>query len=174
MTNFFKSRQKGLVLIEMIFYIFLLTLTLFAVTNALFSLGRSFRTLENTVAIEASAQVGLERMTRDIRNSVSIDAVSLLDVSPGKLVLEKYDSDGNLVTIEFSLVDEKIHVFESGIDTGPLVPDSVRVTNFVFRKIDTTRSSAVKIEMSVESGQGDQIKSKLFYSTIVLRGSYLP
>ncbi|MEX2013762.1 MAG: prepilin-type N-terminal cleavage/methylation domain-containing protein [Parcubacteria group bacterium] len=175
MTIFFKSRQRGMTLVEMLVYVFLLTLTVFVIINSLFSLSRSYRSLESTLAIETTAQVALERLVREVRGSSSIAvAESVWDSSPGKLLLNQKDGDDNPLTVRFLVANERIEIEENGFNLGPLTPASVRVTNLVFRRITTLESEALKIEMTVESGEGTSFRSKNFYSTVVLRGSYLP
>jgi len=170
-----KLSQKGATLAEVIVYVFLIGLILSVVVVALFSLSRSYRIMQSSFAIDATAQASFERITREIRGALSIDLVeSTLDSSPGKLVLNTRDSLGDPLTIEFYLDNQTLFVKEDNVDIGPLSVSSARITNLVFRELSSGESDAIRIEMTVESGQGESLREKKFYSTIVLRGTYAP
>lgn len=176
--NNYKKRSlknKGATLAELIVYVFLIGLILSVVVVALFSLSRSYRIMQSSFAIDATAQASFERITREIRGALSVDPVlSVLDSSPGKLLLNTRDNLGNPLTIEFYVDNQTLLVKEGGVDVGPLSVSSARITNLIFREISTGQSNAIKIEMTVESGQGDSLRQKNFYSTVVLRGTYAP
>ncbi|MDZ4786572.1 MAG: prepilin-type N-terminal cleavage/methylation domain-containing protein [bacterium] len=179
MTFFFtktrrdKHQNRGFSLVETIVYIVILLLVLVVVVNALALLTRSFRTIQSTQTIESTAQIAMERMTRDIRDALSINVTqSTLGTSPGQLTINTQDEAGTATTIKFFLSGQAIRIAVSDTDIGPLSNASARVTNLVFRSISSTQSNAVKIEMTVESGQGASYKVKNFYSTVVMRGSY--
>ncbi len=167
--------SSGATLAEVIVYVFLIGLILSVVVMAMFSLSRSYRIMQSSFAIDATAQVSFERMIRDIRGALSVDLVeSTLESSPGKLVLNTLNSTGDPMTIEFYVDNLSLLVEENDVLLGPLSSSSARITNLVFREISTGQSSAVKIEMTVESGQGDSLREKNFYSTVVIRGTYAP
>lgn len=168
------NRQRGMSLVETMVYIFILTLILFAVANALYSITRLYRAIQSSRAIESTAEVALERMTREIRDATNVDvAKSTLGLSPGRLVLNTTDEAGASSTVEFWLSGQSVEIKEAGVDIGPLSPMKARITSLIFRRIQTAKSQAVKVEMNIESGQDNSYKTKPFYSTIVLRGSYL-
>lgn len=170
---FFKNR--GATLAETVVYVFLIGLMLSVVVAVLFSVSRSYRVIQSSFAIDTTAKTSLERMTREIRSSLSVDrAGSVLGSSPGKLALNTRDTSGNPLSVEFYVNNFSLLVKEAGVVLGPLSVSSARITNLVFREIPTGESTAVKIEMTVESGQGNSLREKNFYSTVVLRGAYAP
>ncbi len=157
----------------MLIYIFILSLLLIVLTSSLSSFLKPYRTIQSTQAIENSAETSLERITREIRSAKSVDLTqSTLGSSPGQLMLNTTDDSGTAMTIQFFMSGQSIRIKENGVDSGALTSASTRVTNLVFRQITTTNSQAVKIEMTIESGQGESYLSKKFYSTVVMRGSY--
>ncbi len=165
--------SRGYSLIEIVIYTILLTLLAGAATDMLFSLSSATRSLQSLEAVDESAQSSLERIVRETRGSLSIDTLrSTLGTSPGDLYLNSIDVNGASTTVEFFMTGQSIHIKEAGIDLGPLTADNVRVTNLVFRRIATTTSQAVKIELTLESGTSTNYFSKNFYSSAVLRGSY--
>ena len=160
-------------MIEIVIYSVLLAIIVAAVVSLLITLGSTYRSLQSTETIGTSAQTALERMTREIRAATSVDmGQSTLDLSPGQLTLNTLDDSGSATTIQFFVLNGAIRVKEAGVDSGPLTSASVRVSNLIFRRSTTAQSQAVKIELTLESGEGVAFASHLFYATIVLRGSY--
>jgi len=160
-------------MIEIVVYSALFAIIIGAVVYTLISLGGVYRSLQATQAISTSAQVALERMTRELRVATSVDiGASTLVSSPGVLIINSLDDDGNPITKEFSVTNGILRLKEAGIDQGPLTQSSVHVDTLIFRRITNAKSEAVKIELSLSSGDGPAQSSKYFYSTIVLRGSY--
>ncbi len=165
--------KKGTTLVEALVYLFILVLLLIVVIDALLSFSRSFGLLQSGRDVENSAIASFERITREIRDSKSVDTLqSSFGSSPGQLFLNTTDSDGNAETIQFFLSGQTLHVKENGTDQGALTRSSARITNLVFQHISTSVSEAVKISMTLESGNGPSYKSAIFYDTVVLRGSY--
>ncbi len=160
-------------MIEMLAYIFILTLLMSVVIYTLITMNNLYRSIKSSARIEATAQIALERMMREIRGASSVDiAQSTLNSSPGQLTLNTIDDNGVATTIQFFLTGQTSRIKEADIDIGPLSSAGVRVVNLTFRRIATSTSEAVKIEMIIESGQGLSYRSSSFYSTAVLRGSY--
>jgi hypothetical protein len=160
-------------LIETLFYIFLLVIVFTVITGALYGLARTYRNIQASAALENTAQLALERITRETRGSSSVDeGQSIFGVTEGRLVLNTIYDDGGAMVIEFLLSDGAIRVIEDGVDTGRLTPSRARVTRLMFRPVSSAQSRAVKVELEVESGSGESYRSKSFYSTVVLRGSY--
>ncbi len=167
------KNQRGMAMIEMLTYTAILILLVTVVIYTLISMNKLYRSIKSSAGIESAVHVTLERMTREIRGASGIDvAQSTLNTSPGQLTLNTTDNDGATTTVEFYMVGQTPHIKEAGIDAGPLAPENVRVTSLIFRRIATTTSESVKIEMTVESGEGANYKSVPFYGTTVLRGSY--
>jgi len=152
----------------------ILVLLVAATIGTLLSLSSIYRNLRSLEAVNESAQSSLERIVRESRGATSIDTLqSTLGTSPGDLFLNTLDQNGATTTVEFFLTGKTIHIKEAGADIGPLTASNVLVTNLVFRRIATTTSQAVKVEMTLESGTSTNYVSKNFYSSAVLRGSYL-
>ncbi len=168
MSTQFKKRNSGLSLLETLIYIALLVVVSIVVIEAITLVFRVHKETAAAKSINTSAMVALERMTRDIRNGVSIDeANSILQTSPGKLTVV-----AGPVTTEFSIDNEKLLVKENGVSQGYLVAGSATTSLLKFFLISTTTSKSVKIELSLAVGSGTDHVTKNFYSTVVLRGSY--
>jgi len=160
-------------MIELILYVAILLVLAFVAVSSLIALSGAYRTMKSAQSIDTAGSLSLERMVREVRDATSVDtSQSTLGSSPGSLVLNTTDASGATTSVQFFVSGQSIHVKEAGVDKGPLTPASVRVTNLVFRQISTANSKAVKIELTLESGQAAYYRSKSFYSTVVLRGSY--
>ena len=171
--NTYVNFSKGFSLVEAIFYISLLTVVLVSTVNMLLAVTQSYRSVKLAQAIERSASVSFERMTREIRQAMSIDSVgSTLGSSPGTLVLRLVDQSGNNHTTTFSVEDGGLILTIDGVEHGRVTSSNVSVLNLVFNRIYTGISEAVKIEMTLQSSQGDLQRSDSFYTTVVLKGSY--
>lgn len=170
-----KKRTKigGFSLVEMLFYVALLSLALLVVTQTLLVMIRSYGNLRATQHIEQDGGFSLDRIVREIRDASEVtDAESVLGTNPGELFLVTTNAVGASRTVEFYIENGQIMLREDGTPVGSLTGTKTTVTNLVFRKITTTRSKGVKIEMTIESGSGTANKSKNFYGTAVLRDSY--
>ncbi len=169
----FRVCQRGFSLVEMLFYVVILSFALLAILQTLIVITRSYGILKSVQSIEQESALSLERLVREVRNASAIDdAGSTFGTTPGKLLLNSTDISGATRTVEFSVVAEKLSLKENGVVTGVLTSSSTAVTNLVFRKITTTRSKGVKIEMTLTSGSGPSSRTENFYTTAVLRDSY--
>ena len=169
----FRLLHAGFSLIEMLFYIALLSLCMLAVMRTLVAVTNSYRTFRSATHVEQEAAFGFERMVREIRDASGIDdAGSTFGSHPGKLLLSTTDVSGTARTVEFSLSSGLLKLAENRVTTGFLTSTSTTISNLVFRKITTARSKGVKIEMTMQSGTTTAFRSENFYVTAVLRDSY--
>lgn len=167
------KRKRGITLVETIIYVFIFTLLLIVVVNSLVSMTRSYRHIQANKDIETSAIVFLERVTREIRFAKSVDiGQSSFDTSNGSLYLNTLDESGALGSIRFYLLNSRVHVNENSYYLGPLTLGKVSVSDLMFSRIATPKAEAIKIVVTLQSGEGGALRTKKFYSTVVLRGSY--
>ncbi len=167
--------QRAVSLIEMIIYMALLILLLGAIINSILVLTTHYRAVRNVREIEDSGISVLDRMTRDIRSADDVVTnASSFNVSPGTLTIISRDpASGQSTTTTFMVENERVVVYENGAYVGPLTKQSVAIVGFTVRLVDTANADAIKIELSMQSDQAAQnIVSKNFYSTVVMRGTY--
>ncbi len=165
--------HRGFSLVEMLFYVAILAISLVTVMQTLVVITRSYGILRSAQRVEQEASFSLDRMVREVRDASDVsDAESTFSVHPGKLFLTTTTSEGAARTVEFSLTAGKLSLKENGVVTGLLSSDKTSISNLVFRKITTARSKGVKIEMTMQSGTGTTTRSENFYATAVLRDSY--
>jgi|SRR3989344_2927209 len=164
---------RGFTLIETIVYLVILSALLFTIVNLLFGIIGNDKYLKSSKNLENAAIYGFERMIQEIRRAKDVDeAGSSLLTSNGILKLNSTEDDGSDRVAEFFLSDGVLRIRENGVDSGPLTPERVRVTNIHFRLINTDHSEAIRIEMTAESGSENSYKEANFSSTAILRGSY--
>ena len=164
---------RGFTLIELLIYTGILILLVAVVGSTLLSLARTHRSIAAEQAIESAAIASLERISRAARNASSVDVGgSVLNSSPGQLSLNTKGPSGTAEVVQFFLEDKSLHVREAGVDQGQLTPAAARVTNLIFRTIATGESTAVKIDMIIESGTSSAYHVRSFYDTSILRPSY--
>lgn len=166
---------RGFTLIEILIYVSMLVIVSVFVINTILIMTKSFGSIKTTRIINTSSEVAMERMIGEIRLADSIDVnLSDFDSHPGKLILNTIDPFTEAVTtIEFSISGNTLQVKKGASSAVPLTAYDVRVNNLIFKRlINSTVSEAIKIELELESGKGNNIKSSKFYSTVVLRRSY--
>jgi type II secretory pathway pseudopilin PulG len=161
-----KKKNLGFTLLETLFYISMLAIVSTVVINSLVVMMKSFKEITVQRELAQSATI-MERMTREIRQSLSIDTISSTDLS-----LNTKDGAGNSKTVEFALSGTDIHLLENDVLTGNLNAPDILVTALSFTQITTTKGTAIKIFLTVQSKDDKQNRAKDFYDTIVLRGDY--
>jgi len=163
-------KNKGFSLLEMLVYISILVLLLGVIMNITVSIVRSHRAIKASRSIENSAIISLERITREVRgtNTVNI-ASSIFDTSPGKLVLNSTDDGGNPRTVEFYLASGTLFLKENGVDVGPLSQSDAEVESLTFRLFSNVEFVGVRVEMTIESGTSTYYRSGSFYSSANIR-----
>ncbi|HZS43286.1 MAG TPA: prepilin-type N-terminal cleavage/methylation domain-containing protein [Candidatus Paceibacterota bacterium] len=167
------SIHNGFSLVEMLIYIFLLSLLLIVVINSMVIIVSSYRNIKSTEAIESSGLSAMDRMETEIRNAQSVDAInSVFSGSGTSSILTINTSTTTPAKIKFYASSTILAVDEDGIYNGPLISSGVRLKTLIFRSISTSTSAAIKIELEIESGTGPSYKSAKFYDTAILRGSY--
>lgn len=167
------SPQRGFSLLETLFYVALLALSLFVVMQTLLVLTRSYATFRAVGRIERDSALSLGRLVRETRDANNIaDAGSVFGAHPGRLRLDTTTAAGAALTVEFSVNGGALLMTENGVALGALTSSTTNVSNLVFRKITTARSQGVKIEMTLSSGSGAAARSENFFVTAALRNSY--
>ncbi len=156
----------GYALLEILFYISLFAILSVVVINAMIVMSKSFR--ETTIQAEfLNGGEVMERMSREVRGSISISSISASD-----LVLNTTDSGGSSKTIQFVLSGSDLRFLENGVFTGNLNNPNINITALSFAQITTTEGSGVKISFGVQSDNDRQNRTEYFYNTVVLRGAY--
>lgn len=165
--------KKGFSLIELMVYIAVISVVGGIFTGLVLSVSRSYAKIAVLRNMDIAAITSMERMTRTIRSSTSVDmAGSVLGSTPGTLSLNQLDLNGLNSKTSFEVAGQNIQMKIDNTDEGILLPAGVTVQSLIFRKIDSGKSQAVKIEMQLSGRAGNATSSESYYGTITLRGSY--
>jgi len=162
------SVRGGFSLIEMIVYISIMTLILVVVINMIIIIITSQKKVSSLSIVEHSAVVAFDRMSREIRDAVSIDYGKSQSSYPAKLVLDTVDEGGVPMEVEIYLENDSLKINDGNI-SGPLVDPGAKVTDFSFFLLSDGTVEAVKLELTLEAGENQFKKTETFYSTILLR-----
>ncbi|MEK7209109.1 MAG: prepilin-type N-terminal cleavage/methylation domain-containing protein [Patescibacteria group bacterium] len=172
-TNRRRPTNQGYTLLEAIIYLAVLTVLAMVFISLLFSMTQTYTEFRLTRAIASSALLGLERLTREIKQATSLDLVtSNLGAHPGRLVLNTTTADGTPTTIDFYLSAGSLMVKEGSNAAASTTAALVTVDNLIFQSINAAESVAVKIELTLSASRGQLSRAEKFYATAVLRGSY--
>jgi len=165
------KNKKGFSVVEIIIYLAIFTMISLLVINSLIVVMSSFATTRTNIILLEAGTNSMERMSRDIRQSKSVDLVNS-NLSQGILQLNSTDLSGNPIVIKFSSQGSKLNLYQDGVLSGNLLGQNVALNSLSFRLINTTQSEALKIKMTIHNISNKTIKTVNFYDTIVLRGSY--
>ena len=168
------KNKNGFSLVEVLVYLAIFTVLSILVINSFIVILSSFNTTNANRRILESGTVVMERMTREIRQASSINiANSTMGANPGVLYLNTTDSGNNVIFVKFKKeTNGDLDIYQNSNSGNNLLGSHVTVSSLVFRRITTTESEAVKIEMTITYSEGNITKSENFYNTIILRGSY--
>lgn len=164
----------GFTLVESLVYVVIFAVIFLALIESVVYTNKTYLAIRSANSLENSAQTSLERMSRDIRNGSSIIvASSTFGTSPGVLAIKTNNEYGTSTEVMYYLDSAKmLHVKENGVDIGKLTASSTQISNLVFTQSTTSKSSAIKIDMSIQTVKNNATTTEKFWATYILRGSY--
>lgn len=170
-TRIYNKRSKtGFSLVEMLIYIAILILMLGVILNITTSMVQSGRIIKALRNVENSALSSFERITREIRQAESVNlASSILNSSPGRLVLVGTDDLGNPRTVDLYLSNGVLMLDENGSLLGAISQPNATITNLVFRRFSSANSEGIRTEITIESGTSTHYRSNNYYFSAILR-----
>jgi|SRR3989344_4067074 len=165
-----KLKNSGYTLVEMMIYVAILSLVSLLSVSTVLSFTRSYRDLLALRNVEHAGLDAMEKMTRDIRSTTSIDdANSVFGTTPGVLTIVA-TANSVSTTTKFYLQNGIIKADVNGSYFGPLTPSNASTTSLVFTKLNSGIGFAVKVDMAVSATVGTTSRAKIFHSTIIARG----
>ncbi len=166
--NKLMNKTKGFTLVESLIYVFLASLLLVVLFTLLLNFMRVFITFRAERMVTHSATVAIDRLFKEIRQADEIDASnSIFATNPGYLALDQ----NQLNPTSFYLTDGVLMMQDNSGSEVSLTDQAVTATNLIFHQINTTRSQAVRFELTLRDNQSSP-RYYNFYGTAVLRGSY--
>jgi type II secretory pathway pseudopilin PulG len=155
--------KAGFSLMEMIVYISIMALIMVVVVNTLIVIISTQRDIKNLRAIEQSAISAFDRIIREVRDANSVQSAS------SSLVLNSTDDLGTPITVEFSVNSGVLEFKTDNGTSSPLTNSQVTVVSSTFYHIIEGSDSTVKVEMTLEAGQGQFFRSENFYTSATFR-----
>ena len=169
----YKKNTNGFTLVEMIVYVAFISVFSVVIMGVFVTTLKVFADFRLTRDINESAIAVMERLVREIRIAYEVDQVeSTLGTNPGILHLKTTTVTGTSTTVEFYATSSRVRMEEGGVDAGYLSSQNVNVDLLIFDLITNTNTEAVTIRMQLSATRGSVTKTKSFYSTAILRGSY--
>ncbi len=163
------QNNHGFSLIEIIIYLSIFTMLSVLVINSFITVMRSFSTTRENISLLEAGINSMERISREIRQSNVVDLTSsnLSLNNTDDATSRRFTKEGDL----FNLY-ECNNIGSCNTLSGNLLGPNILLENLVFRRIETTESEAIKIEMSLRDARSKTDKVENFYNTIILRGGY--
>lgn len=156
----------GYAILELLLYTSFFAVLVLVVINAMIVMTQAFR--ETTLSGEwVQSGVVMERIAREIRSSCDVSLAS-----GGDLKLNTKNAVGAEKTVEFLLSGSNVQLLENNIFTGNLNAPNIIITNLTFTQITTTEGKAVRVLLTLKSGNDKYDRPVDFYDTVTLRGSY--
>lgn len=159
--------HRGFSLIEMLIYLFILTLLAVVLVNVLVVMINSFTMAQVSRNLNQTATAALGRVVQEIRQAESATVAS-----SDQLALSVTDASGNPITTQFSLSGGALMIQVGAGSAGALTTGHSQVSALIFTKITTTHSQAVRVQLALTDSRGDTPTTLNFYTTAVLRGGY--
>lgn len=164
---------EGFTLVEMLVYVAMLAILSVLSIQTTLSMTRAFADLRVSRDLNSSATALFERITRDVRGAYDVDeAQSTLGSNPGRLMLSTKDTAGTNTTVEYYVENGLVKIREGGVAQGAIMTTSTSATSFIVREISNVNTDAIKVEATITATRGDITKTRNFYTTVVLRGTY--
>lgn len=163
-----KKTNSGYSLIETIFYIALFAMLSIVVINSIITMTKSFKEVSIYRENTQGGNTIIERISREIRQAYDVNTID----AQGDLKLYSKDDAGTEKTIEFVKTNSNIRILENDSYVGDLNSSNIEVVSLNFSQINTAKSKAVKVSLTINSNHDIQNRNYDFYDTIVLRGSY--
>jgi type II secretory pathway pseudopilin PulG len=164
-----KNHKSGFTLLEAVIYVAVLGFLVIILINTLVATGRSFVNFQIVNRLDESAALTLDRLVREVRAASSVNvAQSSFNTNPGRLMLNTIGGS----TTEFYTQNGVMMIKQGATAAATSTDPSLAVTNLIFRYLTTSRSQAVRVELTLAQTTGAVTRSEKFYTTAVLRGSY--
>ena len=163
--------MKGYSIIETLIYSTILAFIAVLAVASIISSWRWFQKGKVDAQIARNGEFVLERVVRDVRLADSVGVASVFGSNPGSLELIS-----GATSTKYSLSLQTIQRKEANGNWENLTSADSKITNIIFWNEFTSSSEIssriIKVEFTLESGDGVFLKQKKFFGSAVLRGSY--
>ena len=165
------KKNNGFTLFETLIYISILAVLLSVISNTALLMTKAYSKIKSARDMNNSAFEIMERLTREIRWSASVNEdQSVFNSDNGILSLNAVNNEGGQIQEQFYLENENLIMTQNGANPTVLNSENMQVKKMIFNLATTSVSSLVKIKFELE-GKGDS-QTKNFYNSAVLREGY--
>jgi prepilin-type N-terminal cleavage/methylation domain-containing protein len=169
-----QKNARGYTLIEMLVSVGLVALLILVIIDSALLIAKTHKKAKDYLEVNGAAVGVFSRFSRDIRRATSIDTVnSTLGASGGRIVLNMLKDDGTTDVTTFYLEDGRVREKLNSTVIGDITPNALNVSNLTFRLFQASTTKAVRVEMTVSPEASSTVPATNFYSTYVLRGSFI-
>lgn len=169
-------KNKGFSLVEVVIYSALAVLVLSAIVSSMISLNSSFSVIKADYSANKSAAAIFETLSREIRNSISVNSLTTTTTSTSSfstLILNSKDpATGQAITLGFTPQNGILYYDKNGQTLGPLNSTSSQLTNFLVKSVSSGNSTGLKIDATFLVVKNKATSTINFSSFYVLRGTY--
>src|SRR3989338_6687664 len=151
------AKVKGYAILELLFYIAFFSVLTLTVVSALLSMSKTFKETSVQAEILRGSAI-LERISSEIRQASAIDSISTTNLQLNQ------DNAGVISIAEFSLAGTDLEFRRDGGLVGDLNPPNLLVSALNFTQITTAAGQAVKISISVVSGNDPGARTIGFFA----------
>lgn len=163
--------SKGFSIVEILIYAAIFTMVSVLVINSFITVSATFSTIKTNRDLMHSGLNVTERISREVHKANSIDLINS-NLENGVLYLNSLDESLNPVVVGFVYESNILNFYRDGVIVGNLLSGNVVLDSLVFRRIDTTKGEAIKVEMNIRDIKSKRNKAVNFYDTFILKGSY--
>ncbi|MEK7503168.1 MAG: hypothetical protein AAB556_01845 [Patescibacteria group bacterium] len=162
--------MKGYSILEVLIYSAILAAISVLSVGSILSVYKGLSSAAIEARISRNGELVLDRFIRDVRSASSTDTgASVFGIHPGVLQLGS-------TLIKYSISGTAIARQEGAGSPQNITSANARITNLVFYRDSFSSSDVsseiIKVEFTMESGEGQFLKSKKFFGSAVLRGKY--
>ena len=155
---------------EALVYIAVFVMMSFIIVELIISILETNKQVSPLTSLSRGAVSSLEVMTREIRQSTSVDTVnSTFNTVNGALQLNTQDINGEPRVVRFYLDSGVVKINENGAYLGPLSSSDVHVNSLIINLATSTKQNLLKIELDMTAGVGKYQKNEKFHSSVGLR-----
>lgn len=163
--------KRGQSLLEVIIYSAILALIVSLSVASIISSWRGFQKARIDGQIAKNGESVLEKITRDIRLAENVGAASGFGASPGVLELIL-----GATSTKYYLSGQILQRKEGGDNPENITSGDSRAKSIIFWNEFVSSSDIfsriIKVEFTLESGEGALLKQRKFFGSAVLRGAY--
>lgn len=165
--------NRGVSLIETVFYVVLLALVMGIIVQMLISLSGIYKGIKLTRELESSGSIVMEGILREVRNASSVvTGESVLGTNPGVLTIAGLNEDLSPYEITFDTSLGVVRMSKNGSAPTAISSLSATSTLLIFTRVTNANSEGLRVELEISGFSGSVSKSQKFYGFTVLRGSY--